>query len=207
MEYKASSAEEQKIIDYFLESYNETNFIAKFLYKNFFNEIENMLVSCRGIETMLEVGCGLGESSLEIQKMLPGVKFEVSEYDENYVKILRNSNFPLNVTHETVYNLQHSDSSFDCVILLEVLEHLDDYEKALEELFRVSNKYVLISVPNEPLWKILNFMRGKYMKDFGNTPGHINHFNLKELSNILSKYGKITYMATPIPWVMICVEK
>ena len=29
-------------------------------------------------------------------------------------------------------------------------------------------------------------MRGKYLKDFGNTPGHIQHWNKRKLMNLVS---------------------
>lgn len=206
MNYVAKNKKEQEIIDYFLESYNEAGYVSKFLYNNFFKKIKSALLEIQ-FNSVLEVGCGLGESSLRIKKMIPDKHFEVSEYDLDYVSILKNSNFPLKVTNETVYNLERSNNSIDCVILLEVLEHLDDYHAALNELFRVSSKYVLISVPNEPLWRILNFLRGKYIKNLGNTPGHINHFNVKNLNNILEKYGKVRSISCPVPWIVMCVEK
>ena len=206
MKYIATNDKEQKIIDFFLESYNETNYISKFLYKNFFKSIENIIFQCKHIDKTLEVGCGLGESSLRLNEMLIDSHFEVSEYDKNYVSILKNSDFKLKITNETVYDLQHSDNSFDLVIMLEVLEHLEDYQKAIGELCRVSSKYVLISVPNEPLWRTLNFLRGKYIGNFGNTPGHINHFNVKSLKKILRRYGTVKSISKPLPWIVICIE-
>jgi hypothetical protein len=40
------------------------------------------------------------------------------------------------------------DNEFDLVVCTEVLEHLDNLHAMVDELFRVSNKYVLISLPN-----------------------------------------------------------
>ena len=57
--------------------------------------------------------------------------------------------------------------------MLEVLEYLGNPKVALQELFRVYCKYVLISVPYESLWSILNILRGKYVKCLGNTLGYI----------------------------------
>jgi len=41
-----------------------------------------------------------------------------------------------------------ADNSFDLVVCTEVLEHLDDFHVMVDELFRVSDRYVLISLPN-----------------------------------------------------------
>jgi hypothetical protein len=87
-----------------------------------------------------------------------------------------------------------------------VLEHLTDYEAALKELFRVASGYVLISVPNEPLWRILNIFRLKYLKYLGNTPGHINHWSPAKLKKVLNNFGKVVKIETSIPWI-ICLTK
>jgi len=63
----------------------------------------------------------------------------------------------------------------DLVIACEVLEHLDAPDQALSELQRVCRGQALVSVPNEPLWRMLNVARGKYWRSPGNTPGHLQN--------------------------------
>ena len=50
-------------------------------------------------------------------------------------------------------------------------------ERALAEMARVARGYLLVSVPREPLWRALNIARGAYVRDLGNTPGHLNHWS------------------------------
>lgn len=40
------------------------------------------------------------------------------------------------------------DASFDCVLCLDVLEHLDNLHEIFDELCRVSRRYVITSLPN-----------------------------------------------------------
>lgn len=40
------------------------------------------------------------------------------------------------------------DNEFDFLVCTEVLEHLDNFHAMAEELYRVSNKYILVSLPN-----------------------------------------------------------
>lgn len=40
------------------------------------------------------------------------------------------------------------NSSFDCVLCLDVLEHLENIHEIFDEICRVSKKYVIISLPN-----------------------------------------------------------
>lgn len=64
--------------------------------------------------------------------------------------------------------LPFDDNSFDVVTALDVLEHLDNPHGALQELFRVAKKSVLISLPNmhyiEFRWRFLrgHGLSGKY---------------------------------------------
>jgi 2-polyprenyl-3-methyl-5-hydroxy-6-metoxy-1,4-benzoquinol methylase len=130
----------------------------------------------------------------------------VSEYDKRYVQKMKETNFSIPFIQESVYSLKRDDKSFDSIVMLEVLEHLENVELALRELTRVSRKYVVISVPHEPVWRILNLIRGKYVKYLGNTPGHINHWNPMTLKSLLSKYGKVKNIYLPLPWIIAVLE-
>jgi len=58
--------------------------------------------------------------------------------------------------------LPFQDRSFDTVMAFDVLEHCERIHLLLEELFRVSNGYVLVGLPNMYEWHFrLNFMSGK----------------------------------------------
>ena len=49
---------------------------------------------------------------------------------------------------EEINSLPFEDSTFDCVICSDVLEHVDNLHLVFSELIRVSRKYVIISWPN-----------------------------------------------------------
>ncbi len=200
------NATADELWDYCVKEYESTNPIVSKLISNFFKKLSQALGYLDREDRVLEIGCGAGESSRKILKLLQGNYFEVSEFDERYVQKLRQIDFPLKVSQESVYTLQRETDEFDCIVLLEVLEHLEDVHKALSEIFRVSSKYVIISVPNEPLWRILNFVRGKYITGFGNTPGHINHWSATGFRKLLSNYGEVLQVYTPTPWVIAVVR-
>jgi ubiquinone/menaquinone biosynthesis C-methylase UbiE len=193
----------EKRVSFFLEEYESQNPISRFLLDNLFKNISRIKPYLKPGSKLLEVGCGMGISSLTLNEMLPGHDFEASEVDEAFVQKMLESNFPLKVTQESVFDLIRKDKSVDCIFFLEVMEHIDHYEKALSELFRVSSGFVVISVPNEPLWRILNMMRGKYISSLGNTPGHINHWSPRTMTNLISQYGDVFGVYLPIPWIVI----
>ena len=198
--------------DYNKLEYDSQNPISKKLYANFYKKIDSVLENyLKKNDALLEVGCGAAESSLRIHTKLLNLKFpttfEASEYDNRYVEKINSLSYPFIVSQENVYSLSRDDNGFSMVFLLEVLEHLEFPKNALKELFRVSSKYVVISVPNEPIWRLANMARFQYMKDFGNTPGHINHFNQSKLNILLEPFGKIVKVFKPFPWIIIVVEK
>ena len=54
---------------------------------------------------------------------------------------------------------------FDLVIMTEVLEHLEQPKAALKAISKITKGYALITVPHEPIWRIENMLRLKYLKD------------------------------------------
>ena len=195
-----------ELYEYCLKEYQGRNPITKLLIENFFKKIERLVPGLGNLDKILEIGCGAGESSRKIGALFKGNHFEVSEYDERYITKLKETGFPYHITQESIYSLKRKDNEFGCVFLLEVLEHLDNVDLALKELFRVSGRYVVISVPNEPLWRILNLLRLKYVRDFGDTPGHINHWSPRKLKSLISTYGRVLDIYLPIPWILVLAE-
>jgi len=203
MPFDHSASSPEDLLNHYSEKYRNPNPIAKWMLARFFRAIAGVIKSFDRSDRILEVGCGPGESSLQIMKMLDGQHYEVSEYDAGLVDLLNRANFPVPVSQESVYALDRADDSFDCVMLLEVLEHLQEPQAALKELFRVASRDVIISVPNEPIWRVMNMARGKYLCSFGNTPGHINHWNVRSIVNLVSEFGECVEVRTPLPWIVL----
>ena len=83
------------------------------------------------------------------------------------------------------------EQKYDLVVTSEVLEHMEDPERALGQLLGVCGGYLLVTVPNEPIWRILNMARGKYWRRLGNTPGHVQHWNKKTLRKLILERGGV----------------
>lgn len=203
MAFDEESASPEQLWEHYMGKYKNPNPVAKMLTDGFFTNIGKILTTLPNDYRILEVGCGPGESTKRIQNMLGEQYFEASEFEQRLVDLHLQRGFPVHLSQESAYEMHREDDEFDCVLLLEVLEHLDDFETALAEIFRVAKRSVIISVPNEPLWRILNFMRGKYWSSWGNTPGHLNHWSRNELINLVSKYGTIQTVYKPVPWTII----
>jgi ubiquinone/menaquinone biosynthesis C-methylase UbiE len=105
----------------------------------------------------------------------------------------------------STYELCFKDKTFDMVLLSEVLEHLSEPENGIEEAKRVSQGYVLVTVPNEPYWRIANMLRLSYLRDFGNTPGHVQHYTKKKFGEILRRhFSRVRMMCSTIWIIALC---
>lgn len=191
----------------FTGKYERSGRIGKLLISRFFSAAKNLLEPVLPDQAeVLEVGCGPGYSTDHIKRW-EGVRHLVAGEPEDAVRALAERRNPdIKVLSESVYCLTHADDSLDCVIMLEVLEHLDDPEAALAELHRVTRGVVLISTPREPLWRTLNCARGKYLSSLGNTPGHIQHWSSRGLIRQVSPLFDVIGCAKPIPWTILLLK-
>lgn len=193
---------ENRRITQFTDKYTKTGFIGRFLVKNFFKKIKKL--TPLDTDSVLEVGCGAGYSLIEFKNNFKeGTSFSACDIDPKLVDLAKEKNPEVDCRTASIYELPYEDNSFDTILCLEVLEHLENPEKALSELSRVAKKYIIVSTPNEPIWRILNCVRGKYLKDFGNTPGHINHWSSKSFKKLVSKYFNVVDIKKPLPWNIV----
>jgi len=78
--------------------------------------------------------------------------------------------------------------SFDLVSAVEVLEHIDDPERCVMEMARISKKYVLLTVPNEG--KIIHTVCPQCFHRF-EPAGHLHAFSTSSLETLCSKYFNV----------------
>lgn len=185
------------------------------LIDNYFSSVAELIAAStieqRANIDAIELGCGEGFSTERLRQALPAHAFlQASEYVSSLVPKAQVRNPKVPITQESVYELQHADNSFDVVFLLEVLEHLDYPDKALAEIARVlkPDGYLILGVPREPLWCMLNMARGKYLAHFGNTPGHLNHWSKHTLRMFMEgHFGPIRQTRSPLPWTLVLAQK
>ncbi len=106
----------------------------------------------------------------------------------------------------SILELPFADKSVDVACAFEVLEHLPDPEQAMREIARVASGSVVLSVPWEPVWRLGNLARGRYLSALGNTPGHVNHWSKRSFVELLSRHGEVVQARSPFPWTMLLVR-
>lgn len=189
--------------------------IGRKLLDNYFKSVDS-LVKASGVAgrkklKAIELGCGEGFSTQRLRDLLPdNVELQASEYVKALVPKAQKRNPGVKISQESAYETKHADNTFDIVFLLEVLEHLDYPDKALKEISRIlkPDGYLILGVPREPLWCSLNMARGKYVRHFGNTPGHLNHWTSFMLRRYINRhFGNIIESRRPLPWTQVLAQK
>lgn len=197
---------ENRRVTQFTDKYKKSGKIGSILLARFFKKIHSLIPE--DISSVAEIGCGAGYSTNILSGYFKeSVSFFASDIDPELIKIAKTKNQNVSFSTESIYELNHADNSFDLVFCLEVMEHLENPEEALKELRRVTKKYAIISVPREPLWRILNMCRGAYLKDLGNTPGHINHWSKSKMGKFVSKEFDIIKVVSSTPWTIVLAKK
>jgi hypothetical protein len=97
--------------------------------------------------------------------------------------------------------------SFDLVMMLEVLEHIPEPAQMLPILERLTQRYLLLSVPWEPFFRGLNFLRGKHVRDFGNDPEHVNHWGRRAFLRFVEGRFRVVEVPMVFPWTMVLAER
>lgn len=183
------------------------NLAQKLLIEKFYKKLLRFADNLQ-IETILDVGCGEGFTLQRFYKNKIGRKLLGVDFSSNAINLGRKL-FPfINFRKGNVYSLPYKNNSFDLVVCCEVLEHLVYPEKALKEIIRVSHKFCLLSVPNEPFFSIANFLRGKNLSRWGNDIEHIQHWKQREFIQLLKQQRlSIKAVSSSFPWTIVLVEK
>lgn len=183
------------------------NPIQQFLIENFYRSLRGLASSIKP-NRILDVGCGEGTTIVKLKQAKIGKILEGIDNSEDALRIGKSLYQGINIKSGDIYKLPYKDSSFDLLICTEVLEHLKNPRKALAELRRVSSKYVLLSVPNEPFFLLANLLRGKYLRTLGNHPEHVSHWTNPNFKIFLRRNGfRIVASRSPFPWTLILARK
>lgn len=186
------------------DKYQSSNPISRYLVTNFLTALLDV-VRQTGAKEAHEIGCGEGQITGILRR--EGLKVRGCDFSANVLKVAaRNAadaNLDIEYSRKDIYELDAERDGAELVLCCEVLEHLTDPDRALEVLAKIARKHLIVSVPREPIWHILNMARGKYLTALGNTPGHYNHWSTRGFVEFVKKYGDVQVVRTPLPWTIV----
>lgn len=192
----------------YYDKYRTRNPIARYLQNGFVGALTSLLDTIK-FSTVQEFGCGEGHLASIIAARYKATINASDASDEIIAKARRENGDVANLTFavKSIYQLDPAVDSADLIVCCEVMEHLERPSEALAGIARLDWNYLLLSVPHEPLWRVLNLARGKYIRDLGNTPGHVQHWTRRGFREFVSQHMTIKDMRTPTPWTMVLCEK
>ena len=157
---------------------------------------------------ILDVGCGEGVLTHEWAGRLGDGRIVGVDLDDPLLSAQWQQRQAPNLEYRVMKGerLDFADNEFDTASAIEVLEHVSDPEMVLSEMARCAERWIIVSVPREPLWRITNVARGAYWRELGNTPGHVNHWSSNGFRKLLSRYGTVVELRHPFPWTMSVVR-
>jgi 2-polyprenyl-3-methyl-5-hydroxy-6-metoxy-1,4-benzoquinol methylase len=189
------------------DKYGSSNPLVKRLMAGFHSTLDE-LWSHAAPRSILDVGCGEGVLTAEWAERLGDGRIVGIDLDDPKLRAEweRRSRPNLEFRAEEATSLSFADDEFDLACAIEVLEHVPEPEATVAEMARVASRHLLVSVPREPLWRGLNMARGAYLRELGNTPGHVNHWSKRAFVEMLSRYGTVEEARSPFPWTMVLVR-
>ena len=169
-------------------------------------------------DVVLDAGCGLGRHLRHLARM-PELKifgidkntWALTETAKSVAAMPDAQSKDYLFSIADITKLPFADSSFDCVICSEVMEHIPDHEKALKELDRILKPQgtLVVSVPRFFTERICWFISWDYHNEEG---GHIRIYTKKQLRDMLTRQGfkcwKINYkhaLHSPYWWLKCLV--
>lgn len=209
MKIAGGKTEDGIVVGNTYDKYGVRNPVVKWMMKGFENSLTALMAQARP-ENIHEIGCGEGYWVTKWNQA--GLEARGCDFSNQVIELAREHAEASGVSSQkfsarSIYDLKPLEDSADLIVCCEVLEHLEDPLAGLEALQRITKNYILLSVPREPLWRVLNFARGKYWAQLGNTPGHLQHWSKKEFVDLVGNYFEIIETKHPLPWTMVLCRR
>ncbi len=189
------------------DKYGSTNPLVRRLMAGFERTLDELMERTQP-QSLLDVGCGEGVLVHRWALRLPDTRVVGIDLQEESIQAGWSQRQAPNLEYRTTgaEDLPFADGEFDLATAIEVLEHVPDPEHTIAEMARCAGRHLLVSVPREPLWRMLNMARGAYLAQLGNTPGHLNHWSRRSFARLLARHGEVVEVRSPFPWTMLLVR-
>lgn len=118
---------------------------------------------------------------------------------DNYMKILHKNTIGIDIASgaDIIINLESKylpfrNQSFNCIICLDVLEHLDNLHSILDQFIGITKRYIILSFPNELRWLyLIRYFYKTNDREFGLFPKNRHKWFLSysQTKDFISKYS------------------
>jgi SAM-dependent methyltransferase len=172
-----------------LRKYLTRNSLKRKLIENFISELLLYVTSLKP-RTLVDVGCGEGVISHYVNKRNPRatlIGVDVSSQALSIARELTRGSANLILADACHLPLRRADT----VMAVELLEHLPNPKVAVDEMARVAD-HMLITVPHTALFRLVNLLSLKNVRNLGDDPDHKGAYNQKKLKGLLASLEVLT---------------
>lgn len=137
---------------------------------------------------LIDLGCGAGITLEKLVKQFP--EKECLGIDLGKENLETCHAYSLQVVCGDVYQLGLRKESADCCLLLDVIEHLTQPEKVLEEVFRILRPEgtLILVFPNDRMFFLARLLFLKFKEAFYDA-GHVKQWRPKGMKKLLREKG------------------
>jgi len=189
------------IVGNVFDKYGTKNPLYRRVVEGYFRSLSQLLPEPMP-ERVLEVGCGEGHIAAWLSQRASPESLVAVDLSTGMLARAHARHPSVEFACASASELPFGDRQFDLVLFLEVLEHLPSPRRALEEARRVCSGQLVASVPREPVWRLLNLLRGAYWHRWGDTPGHLQHWSRESFLGLLREHWTVKRVSAPLPWMM-----
>jgi SAM-dependent methyltransferase len=203
MSKKSIMVENGVVVGNATEKYAMKNPIARFLVDRFCDAV-GAFAEQANPDKILEVGCGEGHITRILLQRTQAQIHAMDISDAVLAEAQANvASTRVRFENRNIYDLQPERQRAALLVCCEVLEHLPDPRLGLSLLARAAAPYAILSVPREPIWRGLNMARGAYLSDWGNTPGHLQHWSKAGFERFVADEFDLLAVSNPLPWTIV----
>ena len=186
--------------------YQNKNPIHQFFLQRFLSRIAEVVkdVDARSI---LDAASAQGYVIGYLKNRIPNLSFTGVDIDEEALEEARRT-YPTEIFLLGDITAYRHPQPVDLVLALEVFEHVPEPERAFKNLAGVNAKHFLFSVPHEPWFRSMNFLRGRHWSRLGNHPEHVNLWSKRRFKRDLEPYFEVIQDYSSYPWIVyLCKRK
>ena len=199
--------------------YFHSNFVIRYIENKRVRLILNAIEG-EVKDKVLEIGCGEAYILRKLKsKNIIGL--DISDVALEYAKNKLKNNSSVQLIRADAQKIPLKDNSIDKIICSEVLEHVINPNKVIEEIVRISkaDSTIVVTIPNEVL---INRVKGFFLKfrlykfllagipERMDCEWHLHSFSLKLLKSIIrgklniSKIKTSPFRFLPIRYIVVC---
>jgi SAM-dependent methyltransferase len=187
-----------------LRKYQTSNPVVRRLIARFLEKLLDEVAQAQPA-SILDLGCGEGIVAAAILKRMGNVAYRGCDNNPWSIDQARELNPAAEFLCADIFELLPTPEPPDLVLCLEVMEHIEDTDRFLAHLARLTGKRLILSVPWEPFFRLGNLCRGMHVRRLGNHPEHLHCFGKASFGRALSRYFSSVRIETTFPWLFgIC---